>query len=115
MSIVVKLKSLSRNQLAALFFYTSTGILLWASLPFTRFPPHIGFLGIINFISAYSLLTKRAWAPWLMFILLVTNTVFSLYTLYYAGLSNILLALCAFIYAVFTWIISALMLLKRKN
>ncbi|MDR0373780.1 MAG: hypothetical protein LBI79_09605 [Nitrososphaerota archaeon] len=115
MSIATKLKSLNRNQLIAIVFYVSTGILLFASLPLTRFPPHLGFLGILGLISAYSLLTKRAWAPWLMFILLITNTVFSLYTLYFVGLSNVMVALSMLTYAVLTWIVTALVLIKRKD
>ena len=50
----------------------------------------MGFLGIVSLITAYSLFTKRAWAPWLVFIMLVTITVFSGVTLYSVGFSNLL-------------------------
>jgi uncharacterized membrane protein len=113
-SLTAKLKNISRTQLAAIAFYTAAGILLMAALPLTGFPPHIGFLGIVNLITAYSLFTKRAWAPWLVFILLIANTVFSLYTLYYVGFSNMLVAISMLVYAVLTWAVTALLLIKRK-
>jgi len=100
--------------LIALVFYVSTGVLLFISLPLTHFPPHIGFLGIFSLITAYSILFKRVWAPWLVFILLVTITVFSLYTLYFVGFSNILVAVSMLLYPVFTWIVTALFLIKKK-
>ncbi|MCL2475929.1 hypothetical protein [Candidatus Bathycorpusculum sp.] len=88
---------------------------MFISLPLTRFPPHVGFLGIFSLITAYSLLFKRAWAPWLGFILLVTITVFSLYTLYFVGFSNTLVALSMLLYPVSTWIVTALLLIKKKT
>ena len=114
MSIAEKLKSASHIQLIPTAFYTVTNLLLLASLPLSGFPPHLGFLGIVSLITAYSLFTKRFWASWLVFILLVSNTVFSLYTLYSVGLSNVLVALSMAAYAVLTWIVTALVLIKRK-
>jgi hypothetical protein len=112
--LTAKLKSTSRIQLTAIAFYAVTGVLLLAFLPFTGFPPHLGFLGIVSLIAAYSLFTRRAWAPWLVFILLAANTVFSLYTLYSVGWSNVLVALSMLAYAVLTWIVTGLVLIKRK-
>ncbi|MDR0493989.1 MAG: hypothetical protein LBH74_10215 [Nitrososphaerota archaeon] len=114
-SIAAKLRGLSSSQLVAIVFYGFAGILLLISLPLTSFPPHLGFLSIISLITAYSLLSKRAWGPWLVFILLVTNTVFSLYTLYYVGLSNVLVALSMLTYAGLTWIVTAIVLIKIKR
>jgi hypothetical protein len=98
-----KLKALSTAQLLATLFYAATGVLLLAFLPLSGYPPHLGFLGIFSLIGAYSILTKRTWAPWLVFILLVTNSAFSLYTLYAVGFSNILVALTMLGYALLTW------------
>ena len=112
MSIATKFKSLNGPQLAAIAFFTATGIMLLAFLPLSGFPPHLGFLGILSFITAYSLFTKRPWTQWLLFILLVTITVFSLYTLYAVGFSNILVTLSMLGYAILTWII---IILIRKR
>ena len=111
MSIKTKIKSLKPSQLVAIAFFVATGIMLLAFLPLSGFPPHLGFLGILSFITAYSLFTKRAWAQWLVFILLVTITAFSLYTLYAVGFSNLLVALSMLGYAILTWLI-AIMLRK---
>jgi hypothetical protein len=113
--MATKLKGMNRIQLASIAFYGVTGILLLAFLPLTSFAPHLGFLGIVSLITAYSLITKRAWAPWLVFILLVTNSVFGLYTLVSIGFSNVLVALAMLAFTVLTWVVSALLLLKRKS
>ncbi len=115
MTLATKLKNTTRTKLAAIAFYAITGILLLAFLPLTGFPPHLGFLGIVSLITAYSLFTKRAWAPWLVAILLITNTVFSLYTLYSVGFSNTLVALSMIGYVALTWIVTILLVLKRKD
>ncbi len=113
--MATKLKSMSRTKLGSIAFYAVSGILLLAFLPLTGFPPHLGFLGIVSLITAYSLFTKRAWALWLVFILLVTNSVFGIYTLASVGFSNVLVALAVLAYSVLTWVVSALLLLKRKS
>ncbi len=114
MSLSAKLRSTSRPKLAAISFYAVTGILLLAFLPLTGFPPHMGLLGIVSLITAYSLFTGRAWTPFLVFILLVANTVFALYTLYSVGFSNFLVGLSMLAYAVLTWVMTALLLIKGK-
>jgi len=114
-SIATKLKSFNRIQLANIAFYTVTGILLLVFLPFTGFPPHMGFLGIVSLITAYSLFTKRAWAPWLVFIMLVTITVFSGVTLYSVGFSNLLVTALMLPYLVLAWVFTVQMLLKRNE
>jgi hypothetical protein len=113
-SIATKLKSFNRIQLASIAFFAVTGILLLVFLPFTGFPPHMGFLGIVSLITAYSLFTKRAWAPWLVFIMLVTITVFSAVTLYSVGFSNLLVTAMMLPYLVLTWVFTIL-LLRRKD
>ena len=113
MSLEAKPKNLKPPQIAAIGFFVATAILLLAFLPLSGFPPHLGFLGVMSLIAAYSLFTKRAWAQYLVFILLVTITVFSMYTLYSIGFSNILVALSMSSYAILTWIIT--ILLRRSG
>jgi hypothetical protein len=86
-----------------------------AFLPLTGYPPHLSFLGILSLITAYSLFAKRGWAPWLVAILFITNTAFSLDVLFSVGFSNMLVTLSMFAYAVLTWVFSAYIILKRKD
>jgi hypothetical protein len=114
-SLSTKLKTQKPLQLASLAFFAVTGIILLACLPLTGYPPHVGFLGILSLITAYSLLTKRAWALWLVAILLITITAFTLITLAASGFSNILVALSMLGYAILTWVFTTYLLLKRKD
>ena len=114
MSLATKLKSFNRIELASLAFYAIAGIILLAFLPLTSYPPQLGLLGILSLIAAYGLFTKRAWAPWLVAVLLVVATTFSLYTLYAVGFSNVLLGISMIAYAVLTWVFPLYILLKRK-
>jgi hypothetical protein len=113
-SLLTKLKTFNRLELASIAFYAISGIILLAFLPLTGFPPHIGFLGILSLITAYSLFIKRAWTPWLVAILFAAATVFSLYTLYSSGFSNALIGISMIAYTVLTWIFTAYIILKRK-
>jgi hypothetical protein len=113
--MATKLKSMNKAKLASIAFFGVSGILLLAALPFSGFPPHLGFLGIVSLITAYSLFTKRAWGMWLVFFMLIVNTVFGLYTLAAVGFSNILVALATLAYAVLTWAATAILVLKRKD
>jgi hypothetical protein len=115
LSLLTKLKTQKPFELTSLAFYVVTGIILMASLPLTGYPPHVGFLGILSLITAYSLFTKRAWAPWLVAGLFITITAFSLVTLVSAGFSNILVAISMLGYAVLTWVFTMYLLLKRKD
>jgi hypothetical protein len=114
-SLSTKLKTQKPLQLASLAFYAFTGIILLAVLPLTGYPPHVGFLGILSLITAYSLLTKRAWAPWLVAILFITITGFTIVTLASAGFSNLLVGLSMLGYFILTLIFTAYLLLKRKD
>ena len=114
MSLATKLKNTNRAELASTGFYAITGIIVLAFLPLTGFPPHLGLIGILSLITAYSLFAKRAWAPWLVAILFVVASVFSLYTLYAVGFSNALIGISMIAYAVLTWVFTAYILLKRK-
>jgi hypothetical protein len=114
-SLASRLKSFNRIELAALAFYAVTGIILLAFLPFTGFPPQLGLLGVLSLITDYGIFTKRAWAPWLLFILFAGASTFSIYTLAVAGFSNALIGISMTVYAVLTWVFAGyLLLVKRK-
>jgi hypothetical protein len=113
-SLATKLKSFNRAELASIAFYAISGIILLAFLPLTSFPPQLGLLGILSLITAYSLFTKRAWAPWLVVILLAGASTFSIYTLYSIGFSNALIGISMIAYAVLTWVFALYTLFKRN-
>ena len=116
MFLATSLKRLNRKDLATVAFYGISGLLLLIALPFSAYAPHLAFIGIISVITAYSLLTKRGWALWLVGVLLVINSVFSLYTLLSVGFSNIIVALSMVGLLAFTWIASIyLLVLKRRS
>jgi hypothetical protein len=114
MSLSAKLRTFTVTQLGAMCFYALSGLLLLVFLTLTGFPPHLGFLGILNLVTAYSLFQRRFWTTWLVFILLITNSGFALYTLSMIELSNLLVSTTMILYLVFTWIVSASLLIKRK-
>jgi hypothetical protein len=112
--LIAKLKNTSRPRQAAIAFYALSGIILLAFLPLSGFPPHLGFLGILSLITAYSLFTIKSWTPWLVFVLLVANSGFALFTLASIGFSNILVALSMIVFAALTWAATVLVLFKKK-
>jgi hypothetical protein len=114
-TITHKQKRINRIQLFTVGFYAVTGILLLAALAFTDFAPHLGLLGIVSLITAYSVYLKRAWAPWLVFILVVANTVFAAFTLFAVGFSNLLVTALLIPYLVFTWIVTVEYLLLKRD
>jgi hypothetical protein len=114
-SLVNRLKTFKPLELSSIAFYAVTGIILLAFLPLTSYPPHLGFLGILSLITAYSLFATRGWAPWLVAILFITTTAFSLDILISSGFSNILVGISMVVYAVLTWVFSAYILLKKKD
>jgi len=114
-SLATRLKNFNPIQLASIAFYAVTGIIFLAFLPLTGYPPHVGFLAILSLITAYSLFAERGWAPWLVAIVLIVNSVFSLDTLLSAGFSNVLVGVSMLAYALLTWVFSAYLLLKRKD
>ena len=115
MYLATRLKTFKPFELASLAFYAVTGIILLAFLPLTSYPPHLAFLGILSLITVYSLFAKRIWGPWLVAVLLIVNSAFALDVLLSIGFSNLLVALSMLGYAVLTWLISAYLLLKRKD
>lgn len=115
MSIATRLQKFNRTELASIAFYAVAGILLLVSLPLTGFPPHIGAIGILSLIAAYSMFTKRAWTQWLIVILFITASVFALFTLYLVGFSNALVSISMIAYVVLTWLFTIYLLLKRRT
>ena len=115
MSFATKLRSFKPLELASIVFFAVTGIILLASLPLTGYPPHVGFLGILSLITVFSLFAKRAWAPWLVAILFITITGFTVVTLASAGFNNLLVALSLLGYFVLALLLTAYILLRRKD
>jgi hypothetical protein len=112
-SLSTKLKTFKPFQLASIAFFAVTGIILLAFLPLTGYPPHVGFMAILSLITAFSLFAKRGWAPWLVAILVIAITAFTLDTLISAGFSNLLVGLSMLAYAILTWVFTAYLLLKK--
>lgn len=108
-------KNLSAATLAHTAFYSIVGVVFLVLLPFANYPPHIALTGLMNLIAAYSILTKRSWAKWLVTALFFVGTTLSLYTLYYVMTSNWLVSISMIAYAVFTWIFTARILLKSTE
>ena len=115
MTITTKQKRINRIQLLTVGFYTVTGILLLAFLPFTSFAPNICLLCIVSLITVYSVYTKRKWASWLVFILVVANTVFAGVTLFAVGFSNLIVTGMLIPYLVFTWVVTVEYLLLKRD
>ena len=114
MSFGYKLKTAGVKTLAPVAFYGAVGVIFLVLLPFANFPPHVALTGILSLITAYGLLMKRFWATWLVVALLFVATTFSLYTLYYALFSNLIVGISMVAYAVLTWVFTAYTLSKRK-
>ncbi len=115
LALTARLKNFNRIELLALAFYALSGLILLISLPFAGFAPQLGLLGILSLIVAYGVFTKRGWAPWLIFILFVAASTFTLYTLVVAGFSNALVGLSMVGYVALTWIFAIYMLLIRRK
>ena len=115
LALASRLKDFNRIELISLAFYALSGIILLVSLPFASYAPQLGLLGILSLIVAYGVFTKRGWAPWLIFILFVAASTFSLYTLVLAGFSNALVGLSMVVYVVLTWVFAIYLLLIRRK
>jgi hypothetical protein len=86
-----------------------------AALPFSNYAPHLGLIGIVSLIAAYGLFAKRAWAPWIVAVLLIVNSAFSIWTLAAVGFSNILIGLSMVGLLVFTWLASIYLLVLKNR
>jgi len=114
-SLASKLESLNRIELTALIFYFAAGVILMVSLPMTDYPPQVALLGILSIITGYGMMTKRGWAPWLMFILFLSALTFSIYTLIITGFNNALLGSSLVVYAVLTTIFTVYILVIKRR
>ena len=114
-TITSKLGSLNRIELAALAYFIITGVILLVYLPLTNYAPQLGLLGILSIIVAYGLLTKRGWAPWVLFVLFIGASTLSIDTLLSAGFSNSLLGLSLAGYFILTLLFTIYLLLLRRK
>jgi hypothetical protein len=113
MSLKSKLRIENVGMFLALIFYAVAGIICFAVLPMTGFPPHIGIIGILSLLTAYGLFGKRAWTIWLVVILFFTVTTFSAVTLYYGR--DPLLDISMVAYLILTWISTIYIAYKRET
>jgi len=107
-------RTLNLATLAPIAFYALVGVIFLILLPLSNYPPHIALTGIMNLITACSLFTKRSWAKWLVIALFLVATTLSLCTLYYFIFSNWIVSLSLIAYLAFTWLFTALLILKSK-
>ena len=115
MQLASKLKNQTPTSLASIAFFGIVGIIFLIMLPLSGFPPHVGLIGITSIVAAYGLLLKRTWADWLVVALFFVATVFSLFTLYYVIAVDAVAATTMIVYAVLTWIFTAIVVVNRKN
>ncbi|MGO8806391.1 MAG: hypothetical protein ACLQO7_07290 [Candidatus Bathyarchaeia archaeon] len=115
LALASRLKNFNRIELLSLAFYVLSGLILLVSLPFASYAPQLGLLGILSLIVAYGVFTKRGWAPWLIFILFIAATTFSLYTLVVAGFTDALIGLSLLGYLLLTWVFAIYLLLIRRK
>lgn len=114
MSFKSKLKIEDAGIFAAVAFYMVVGIICFAVLAVVDFRlVHIGVIGILSLISAYGLFMKRNWSIWLIVMLFFISTTFSVYTLYYFGLQDLIFSLSIIAYLILTWVFAAYTTAKR--
>jgi hypothetical protein len=105
----------SKGMFTTSIFYAIVGIVFLALLPLSGFAPHVGLLGIISLVTAYGLFRKRAWSLWLVVILFVSATTFSLFVLYGDLARELVTSLVMVAYLVLTWIFTGYAALKRAT
>jgi len=115
MSLKSKLKIESVGVAASFIFYVVAGIIFLVILSLTYSPPTVGIIGILNLLAAYGLLKKRVWAVWLVIMLFFIGTTFSLVTLYYALVRDVLIDVGVTAYLILTWVFTAYVVAKRKT
>jgi hypothetical protein len=108
-----KLKNLGFGTLASIAFYAITGAPFLVLLPLSNYPPHIGLTGLMSLITAYSILTKRPWAKWLVAGMFFVATTISLYTVYFIIMNNLPVALLLIAYAVLIWYFTYYAFIKK--
>lgn len=108
MDIISKLKAQPQSSLAAIIFYSLTGLIFLFLLPLANFPPHIGIISLVSLIAAYGLFKKRFWSKWLVLVLFLSSAVFSIFTIYYAFSVDLLTSIAFLFYLIFISVFTAL-------
>lgn len=114
-SLMSKLRSFNRIELTALAFYLVSGIILLVFLPLTDYPPQLAFIGILSIIATYGIYSNRFWSPYVLFVLFIAALTFSLFTLFSAGFSNVLLGITMIAYAVLIVVFTVYILVIRRK
>lgn len=107
------LRNIPSGTLASIIFYIITGIILLILLPLSNYPPHLGLTGVLSIITGYALLTKRAWARWLVAALFFVITTMTLYTIAVILFSNITVTIGMLVYAILTWYFTYYVFIKK--
>jgi uncharacterized membrane protein HdeD (DUF308 family) len=117
MGLKAKLKTENVGVLLTAIFYGVAGIVCFAVLAITADYRliHVALIGIISLATAYGLFRRRRWALWSVFVLLFTNTTFTLSMLYYTMGSDVLLNSAMIIYLILTWIATVYLAVRRKK
>ena len=115
MSLRSRLNIESWGMFAALVFYLAVGIAFLALLPTVGFLPSMGIIGIFSVVAAYGLFRKRNWTIYLIAILFLTGTTFSLLLLYYYLLTDYVLSIGMLVYLILTWIFTGYIVSKRRS
>ncbi|MGQ9550990.1 MAG: hypothetical protein ACUVUE_01055 [Candidatus Bathycorpusculaceae bacterium] len=113
-SLEAKLKTGNIRIISAIIFYSAVGIICFALLPLSNFPPHIGIIGVLSLITAYGVFKKRVWTIWFGIMLFLVATTFSVYTLYYMW-QNLFYAASMVAYLILTWVFTAYIVSKRET
>ncbi len=106
-------RNMPTGTLASIVFYIITGIILLILLPLSNYPPHLGLTGVLSIIAGYVLLTKRAWARWLVAALFFVITTMTLYTVAVILFSNVIVTLVMLVYAILTWYFTYYVFIKK--
>jgi hypothetical protein len=115
MSMMSKIKEMKRLDLASDLFYLVSGIIMLIFTPLINFPPHVALLGVVTLITAYSLLKDKNWKVWLIAIVVITGTVFSVDTMINIGFTNLPLTGLMVAYLVLAWIFTVYLTLLKKE
>jgi hypothetical protein len=115
MSFKSRLKIENVGMFMTLIFYAVVGIICFAILPMTNFPPHVGIIGILSLLTAYGLFRKRVWTIWFVGVLFFIATAFSVATLYYSFGGDLLFDISMVAYLILTCAFTAYIAEKRKT
>jgi hypothetical protein len=83
-------------------------------LPLAGLAPHLALVGILSLTTAVTVLLKKSWALWFISILFITASVFSLWTIFASGTSNLMITAGLAAYFALALIVTLYMGLWRK-